>query len=150
MAVRGTRATDDVTSAGKPGRARAATAPARPKDDDVASLVAYLQERGVLVLDRRSVLAYLRAHTDLLPVVKRVADAALERLGDRCELSLEVYRDPEHWGKHLSLYARQSQYEDGLIDQIEDITEKFWSLPPEGTGWFYLTTDFQRPRRLRQ
>jgi hypothetical protein len=147
MAVRGTRATDDMTGAGKPNRGRAVTAPARPKDDDVASLVAYLLERGVLVVDRRSVLAYLRAHADLLPVVKRVADAALERLGDRCELSLEVYRDPEHGGKKLSLYARQSIYEPGLIDEIEDITVKYWELPPEATGWFQLTTDYQRPRR---
>ena len=147
MAVRGTRASDDATDESKPSRSRAATAPTRLKDDDVASLVAYLEERGVLVLDRRSVLAYLRAHTDLLPVVRRVADAALERLGDRCELSLEVYRDPEHWGKHLSLYARQYQYEDRLIDVIEDITAKYWDLPSETSGWFYLTTDYQRPRR---
>lgn len=149
MAVRGTRATDDVTDAGKPSRGRT-TAPTRLKDDDVASLVAYLEGRGVLVLDRRSVLAYLRAHTDLFPGVRRVADVAVERLGDRCELSLEVYRDPEHGGKHLSLYAREWPNKDGLIDEVEDITEKFWSLPPEDTGWFYLTTDFQRPRRLRQ
>ena len=62
----------------------------------------------MLVLDRRSALAYLRAHKDLLPVVKRVADAAVERLGDRCELSLEVYRDPEHGGKNLFLYRPRS------------------------------------------
>ena len=148
MAVRGTRATDDAADVGKPSRA--ATAPARLKHDDVASLVAYLEGRGVLVLDRRSVLAYLRAHKDLLPVVRRVADAAIERLGDRCELSLEVYRDPEHGGKHLSLYARESPNKDGLINVIDDITEKFWGLPPDTTGWFYLTTDFQLPRRLRQ
>lgn len=148
MAVRGTRATDDLTDARKPSRAT--TAPARLKYDDVAVLVAYLQERGILVLDRRSVLAYLRAHTDLLPVVRRVADVAVERLGDRCELSLEVYRDPEHWGKHLSLYAREWPNKDGLTGEIDDITVKYWELPTESAGWFYLTTDFQRPRRLRQ
>ena len=148
MAVRGTRATDDVTDARKPSRGRAVAAPGRPKDDDVASLVAYLEGRGVLVLERRPVLAYLRAHPDLLPVVRRVADAAVERLGDRCELSLEVYRDPEHGGKHLSLYARQSPNEPGLLDEIDAITDKYWQLPSETTGWFYLTTDYQRPGQL--
>ncbi|HZO28781.1 MAG TPA: hypothetical protein VFH48_22635, partial [Chloroflexota bacterium] len=61
MAVRGTRATDDMTNAGEPRRGRAVAAPSSP-DDDVASLVSHLEERGVLVLDRRAVLAYLRAH----------------------------------------------------------------------------------------
>ena len=82
---------------------------------------AYLARAGrrVTVLERRPVLAYLRAHPDLLPVVRRVSDAAVERLGDRCELSLEVYRDPEHGGKHLSLYARESPNKDELVDEIE-------------------------------
>lgn len=147
MAVRGTRATDDMTEAGKPSRGRAVASPGRPKDDDVSSLVAYLEDRGVLVLERRPVLAFLRAHPDLLPVVRRVADAALDQLGDRCELSLEVYRDPEHGGKHLSLYAREWPNKSGLIDAIDEITVKYWQLAPEATGWFYLTTDYQRPRR---
>ena len=120
--------------------------PARPKADDVASLVSYLEGRGVLVLDRRPVLAYLRAHKDLLPVVRRVADAAVEQLGDRCELSLEVYRDPEHGGKLLFLYARQWPNEPGLLQAIHAITDTYWELPPGATGWFQLTTDFQRPR----
>lgn len=146
MAIRGTRATDDMTDASEPRRGRAVAAPSRP-DDDVASLVSYLEEQGVLVLDRRAVLAYLRAHKDLLPVVRRVADAAVERLGKRCELSLEVYRDPEHGGKHLSLYAREWPNESGLRDAIDTIMKEYWQLPPETTGWFYLTMDFQRPRR---
>ena len=146
MAARSTRATDDPVDAEEPKSGRVLTAPRRLVQDDVASLVSYLEDQGVLVLDRRSVLAYLRAHTDLLPVVRRVADAAVERLGDRCELSLEVYRDPEHGGKKLSLYARQSPNEDGLIDVIEAITDTYWGLAPEATGWFQLTTDYQPPR----
>lgn len=147
MAVRGTRAADDMTDAGKPRRGRAVAAPGRPKHDEVASLVAYLEGRGVLVLERRPLLAYLRAHPDLLPVVRRVADAAVERLGDRCELSLEVYRDPEHGGKLLFLYARQWPNEPGLLAEIDAITDKYWELAPDATGWFQLTTDRQRPRR---
>jgi hypothetical protein len=147
MAARRTRATDDVTDTSEPSRGRAAAAAVRSNGDDVASLVSYLEGQGVLVLDRRPVLAYLRAHPDLLPVVRRVADAAVEQLGDRCELSLEVYRDPEHGGKLLKLYARQSPNEPDLDFVIDAITERYWELPPGATGWFHLTTDFQRPRR---
>ncbi|HZO29026.1 MAG TPA: hypothetical protein VFH48_23890, partial [Chloroflexota bacterium] len=131
---------------GEPRRGRAVAAPSSP-DDDVASLVSHLEERGVLVLDRRAVLAYLRAHKDLLPVVRRVADVAVERLGDRCELSLEVYRDPESGGKTLFLFARQWPNEPGLRDEVDAIMDSFWALPPEGTGWFQMMVDRQRPRR---
>jgi|SRR5687767_5100854 len=147
MAMRRTRTTTDASNVEKPSGGRAATATAQPGEDEIASLVSYLEGHGVLVLDRRSVLAYLRKHPDLLPVVKRVSDAAVERLGDRCELSLELYRDPEHGGKHLSLYAREWPNQPGLRDAIDVIMDEYWQLPPETRGWFYLTMDFQRPRR---
>lgn len=147
MAVRGTRAAADASDANQPAGGRAAAATAQPGDDEVAALVSYLEDRGILVLDRRPVLTYLRKHPDLLPVVRRVADAAIERLGDRCELSLELYRDPDHGGKHLSLYAREWPNQPGLRDGVDAIMEAYWQLPPETSGWFYLTMDFQRPHR---
>ena len=147
MAMRRSRTTSDASNAGMPRTGGTAATPVRPSDDEVASLVPYLEDRGVLVLDRRPVVTYMRKHPDLLPVVRRVADAAVERLGDRCELSLELYRDPEHGGKHLSLYAREWPNQPGLQDVIDVIMQEYWQLPPETSGWFYLTMDFQWPRR---
>jgi hypothetical protein len=147
MAMRDTRAGTDASNVEKPRGGRAAATTAQPGEDQIASLVSYLEGRGVLVLDRRSVLAYLRKHSDLLPVVKRVSDVAVERLGDRCELSIEVYRDPEHGGKRLYLVARQWPNEPGLLDEIDAIMDSSWELPPETTGWFHLKADRQRPRR---
>src|SRR5688572_15935334 len=134
MAVHRTRAADDTTDAEEPRRGRSVATATEPEEGDVASPVSYLEGQGVRVLDRRSALAYLRAHKDLLPVVKRVADAAVERLGDRCELSLEVYRDPEHGGKSLFLFAREWPNEPGLRDTIDAIMDAHWELPVEATG----------------
>jgi hypothetical protein len=145
--MRRTRVADDTRDEAESSASGAPTAPVRPEDDPVVSLVTDLEGRGVLVLDRRPVLAFLRAHPDLLPVVKRVADVAIERLGDRSELSLEVYRDPEVRSKKLILYARQSPYEGSLLDVIHEIMDNHWQLAPGATGWFQLMTDYQRPRR---
>jgi hypothetical protein len=120
---------------------------AAPAREVVVAAVEELERRGVLVLDRRAVLAFLRAHAEILPTVQRVANAAIEQLGERCELSLEVYRDPEIGSKLLVLYARQSPNEPDLLSTIHAIMEKYWQLPPDATGWFQLMTDFQRPRR---
>jgi hypothetical protein len=114
----------------------------------VSTLLGAVEQRGVLVHDRPAVIAYLAEHLDLLPVVDRIAGAAVERLGARSELSLEVVRDPESGGRHLVLLARQQRYEPDLMSVIHEVMETHWHLPAGASGWFHLSTDFQPPRLI--
>jgi hypothetical protein len=112
----------------------------------VVAMLAQLA-RGHLAVDRpREVARYLTQHPDLIGAVQRVTRAARDRLGERAQLSLELQPDPEYRDKVLTLYVRQSAYDDDLLAVLDDIAQAQEIDPSASSGWFRLTTDFQPPR----
>ena len=89
---------------------------------------------------------YLADHPEMLASVHRGCRAAGERLGDRAQLSLELFRDPEADDQYLTLYVRQARYEPDLLDRIEDLTAQLHEEAPDAAESLLITTDFQPPR----
>ena len=67
-------------------------------------------------------------------------------MGRRAQLSLELYRDPEVSDAYLTLYARQEDYEPGLMDELEEVSKQLDEHLEGTSGFLLLTTDFQPPR----
>lgn len=88
---------------------------------------------------------YLLRHPDVMIILRRVCDAAWTRFGTNSQLSLEVYLDPEIEDEHLTLYVRQENYDEHILDMIENI----WTLYEDDhmfmSGWLLVTTDFCPP-----
>jgi len=100
---------------------------------------------GLLVPDRAGVYEYLIKHYDMKDVVFAACVAARESLDLRYQLSLELYQDPEEDDEHLVLFVRQNKYDKDIMKTIEAIDEKFDSDMKGKSGWFLVTTDFERP-----
>jgi hypothetical protein len=60
-------------------------------------------------------------------------------------LQLEVYRDPESEDEHLVLYARFPAYDETVMRKIGAARRQYRHLLRGKSGWFILTTDFQKP-----
>ncbi|MDQ1327006.1 MAG: hypothetical protein QG641_286, partial [Candidatus Poribacteria bacterium] len=57
------------------------------------------------------------------------------------------YRDPEIDDQYLTLYVRQSKYEETIMDKIEEIRLPYSDELADKTGYLLLTTDFQFPKK---
>jgi len=101
----------------------------------------------VQIPKRNEVALYLGEHRQLGRLLPEVCAKVRKAIGPNAELSLEVYRDPEIDDRYLTLYVRQTNYDDSTMDRIETIGSQFNSRLEKVTGYLLLTTDFHRPRR---
>jgi hypothetical protein len=72
--------------------------------------------------------------------------AAREKLGTDVQLSLELYHDPEVEDEYPTLYVRQRNYQERILEMIESVREEYEGMLAKKTGWFHVTTDFRSPR----
>lgn len=89
---------------------------------------------------------YLLRYSDITDLIPRVCQMAREHLGKNAHLSLEVYRDQEIEDEYLALYVRQENYDERLMDKIDEVCVKYENMLSGKSGWFIVTTDFRPPR----
>lgn len=89
---------------------------------------------------------YLLRYPDLTDILLFVCKVARERVGMYPELSLEVYHDPEIEDEYLTLYVRKQDYDENILDKIEDIRKQYEQNLIGRSGWLLVTTDFHPPR----
>jgi hypothetical protein len=114
---------------------------------DPEAILADLGSNGILIPAPGEVLQYLSLHPDLTAQLPAYWQVAARAGGDAAQLSLELYRDPEIDDEHLVIYIRQEDYQDNLIDRIDEAYNALLNESNYGTsGWIHVTTDFARPR----
>ena len=111
--------------------------------EQVLKLLAFY---GIEVPRPDEIRAYLSKHLDMADLLSAVCLETLHQLGDRVQLSLEVYHDPEIEDEYLVLYARQKEYDEDLLERLDAISNQYEECLVDKSGWLLLTTDFQPPR----
>jgi hypothetical protein len=117
--------------------------PAGDLAPQVAAVLRRLRKLGLRVPHPGEVQEYLLAYPDTIPALAGIGEVAAARLGDHAQLSLELYRDFETADQYLSIYARQAEYQDDLMDEIDGAREEYEPYLRDVSGWILLTTDFR-------
>ena len=103
----------------------------------------HIQQDWIIIPKPAEVRDYLLRYSDLTNILPFVCKIARERVGIYPELSLEVYCDPEIEDEYLTLYVRQQDYDEDILDTIEDIRAQYEAKLAGKSGWLLVTTDFR-------
>lgn len=90
------------------------------------------------------VAGYLVAHPDLTELVGEMAAALVEEFrGERSELELTLYQDPEIEDQYLVYYVRVAEYDDSLMPRLRAATAPFLERRGQTDGWVLATTEYE-------
>jgi len=108
----------------------------------VEEILNHFYMRGDKIISPSIVSGYLRNYPEIAELSKKVSDEVFLYFDFRAKLSLEVrdYDDPN--SEYLALNVRVPEYDDSVMERIEEIRENYYQSLNEMTGWFLLTTDF--------
>ena len=104
-----------------------------------------LQQDGITIPRPSEVRDYLISYPDMTDLLLSACDLARQQFDSQVQLSLEVYHDPEIEDEYLTLYIRQQNYDEDILDTIEDICALYEGKLAGKSGWFLVTTDFRSP-----
>jgi hypothetical protein len=110
---------------------------------EVEGVLRRLRKVGIGVPHPSEVQGYLLSHPDTIPALAGVGEIAAAALGTIAELSLELYKDFETRDEYLTVYARQAEYQETLLDEIDRARELYEPYIRDVSGWILLTTDFR-------
>ncbi|MBI3963001.1 MAG: hypothetical protein HY335_09625 [Deinococcus sp.] len=113
---------------------------------EIETTLHQLLEDKIQIPQPGAVRDYLSLHPDILGLVTSVCTTTLGRFGMGTQLVLEVYRDPEIVDHYLTLYVRQEQYQDNILDVLEDVRKLYELELARKSGWILVTTDFSPPK----
>jgi hypothetical protein len=113
---------------------------------EVKSVMDVLKSMQVKISQFSAVGDYLLAHRDISCLLPPVCSKLTKLFGEDTLLSLEVYSDPEIHDEYLTLYVRQSEYKEGLLDRIDEAMAEFEPMLTSISGWLLVTTDFHPPK----
>ena len=89
---------------------------------------------------------YLTKHPDVRRPLMEVRSAALEEFHTDAKIFVELFSEPDEDDEYLTLYVRQEEYQDDILDRIDAVRRQLRRSPVANTGRVFLTTDFQPPR----
>lgn len=112
------------------------------------TLWARLERADVVLPDRVQAESFLMYHDDMFDVVGGLCEAARREFARPDELCLEVYVDPEEGQTTLTIYLRQWEYSDDIMDRIGRVRSEFYDDLARISGWLHLTTDFSSPQEI--
>ncbi len=123
---------------------------ARPQSDTdvtvhIEAALNDLQGIEVDVPQSEKVRDYLLRYFDLTSLIPLVCSMARKKFALEAYLSLELYRDPEIEDEYLVLYVRQENYDERIMDKIEDVCDEYEVMLSGKSGWLLVTTDFSPP-----
>jgi hypothetical protein len=67
---------------------------------------------------------------------------------DDTQLSLEYYSDPEIDDGYPTLCVRHTNYNKHILNMMDELRAGCKDELSHQSGWFLVTTDFQKPRML--
>jgi hypothetical protein len=105
----------------------------------------WLVTKGVRIENPADVRSHLLQYSDLLIIIPSVWQKASELLLPSTQFTLAIYRDPEIRDEYLTLYARQREYEENILESIGTINSLCEELLSGLTGFLLTTTDFRSP-----
>lgn len=112
----------------------------------IEEVLSHLQEYWITIPKPTEVRYYLIRYPDLCNILPHICKIARDQFGIQTQLSLEIYSDPEIEDEYLTLYIRQQDYDQDILDKIEDIRAQYEAILSGKSGWFLLTTDFRPPK----
>lgn len=87
---------------------------------------------------------YVRAHLELADLVRDMAAALVEEFrGERSQIELDLYQDPEIDDRYLTLIVRLPEYDDSLMPRIKAVTRPFDDRRAKTDGWILITSDYE-------
>jgi hypothetical protein len=87
----------------------------------------------------------LNQHLDLGDILGPMGASARQEFGEKAELALEVYGDPEIDDHYLAFYVRPPVYNAHIMARIEKIRDQFREALADRSGWLLVTTGFLPP-----
>jgi len=119
----------------------------KSKSEDIADFLGKLKTLYRVYIDQETIVGkYLKKHSDLVSVIEIAVINAKQFFDEKTELSLEMYYDIDSEEQNLTLYVRQSLYEDEVMKKIDMICDAYESELMDKSDWFLVTTDFQHPK----
>ncbi|MHC4620260.1 MAG: hypothetical protein ACYTEQ_21135 [Planctomycetota bacterium] len=103
------------------------------------------QDKGVQVPDASLIRRYLSTFDDTADLTEILLLCAVERFSSNSQLSLELYQSKEIDDEYLTICIRQTSYEEGLMEKIEELSALFDDHLCQISGWVQITTDFRPP-----
>ena len=104
-----------------------------------------LESQEILIPRRSEVYEYLVYHPDILEILPSICKAVVNEFSRDAQMSLEVYSDPEIDHSYLTIYVRQKEYTEQILERISGVRAGFSRKLAEKRGRILITTDFDNP-----
>ena len=104
-----------------------------------------LESQEILIPRRSEVYEYLVYHPDMLEMLPSICKAVANEFSKDAQLSLEIYSDPEIDHRYLTIYVRQKEYTEQILERISRVRTGFSRKLTEKRGRILITTDFDNP-----
>jgi hypothetical protein len=100
---------------------------------------------GVFLPNIGEVAHYLLLCPDMIDLLEPVCEAALARFPCPSQVALELFKDPESDDQYLTVCVRQHEYDEDILDVLDEVSAPFDDVLCGTSGWLLVTTDFQDP-----
>jgi len=113
---------------------------------EIDVLIGKTLKNGIRVPEVPKVKNYLSNFPELIEILPSVCKVTREKFPpDKAQLSLEVTKDFSEDTEFLILYVRQEQYDEKIMEIIDDIRSTYGEKLIGKQGWILVTTDFCPP-----
>ena len=109
------------------------------------TLVAEMSPMGLCIPNFPEVKSYLFHHPDMIDLVQPICKAVLDRFPPPSQVALELFKDSEGDDQYLTVHVRQEQYDEDILDVLDEVSNQFDDILCDTSGWLLVTTDFQDP-----
>jgi hypothetical protein len=113
---------------------------------EVKDILENLKAMQVMIPESSEVSEYLLAHLDLSCLIPMICSKLIKTFSEDAKLFLKIYRDPEIHDEYLTLYIRKNEYEEMILDRIDETMSEFEPALGSASGWLLVTTDFLLPK----
>jgi hypothetical protein len=113
---------------------------------EIKDLMEVLNAMQIVIPESSDVSEYLLAHLDLSCMIPMICSKLIKTFSEDTKLFLEIYRDPEIHDEYLTIYIRKNEYEELILDRIDEVMSEFEPVLGSVSGWLLVTTDFLLPK----
>ena len=111
---------------------------------DANAVITRVLGLGILCPRPDRVAAYLWIYHDVHDIVIGFADALIcEFRGERAEIELDLYGDPEIDDEYLTFLVHVPEYSDDFMCRLDKVSARFDDQLSKASGWVLVTTDFR-------
>jgi len=113
---------------------------------EIDMLVGGVLKNGIRIPEVPKVKNYLSNFPELIEILPLVCKLAKKKFPpDKAQLSLEVTKDFSGDTEFLILYVRQEQYDENIMEILDDIRSTYGEKLIGKNGWLLVTTDYCPP-----